>query len=78
MRAGAVPSLALVVVEVSEYAPPVSDVSRARIKVFLVHESPDLSIIHHTLNMSCSSSPTSSSPVLISLSSSITLALLFG
>ena len=42
MRAGAVPSLALVVVEVSDYAPPVADVSRARIKVF---------------NTSCSSSP---------------------
>ena len=38
MRAGAVPSLVLVVVEVSDYALPVSDMSRAQIKVFVVHD----------------------------------------
>ena len=35
---GAVPSLALVVVEVSDYAPLVADVSGARIKVCVVHD----------------------------------------
>jgi hypothetical protein len=69
MRAGAVPSLALVVVEVSDCTPLVADVSRARIKVCLVHDTRPL----HALNTSCSSSPT-----LITPSSHIALALLFG
>ena len=38
MRAGAVPSLNLVVVEVSDYAPLVTNVSRAQIKVCVVHD----------------------------------------
>ena len=56
MRAGAVPLLTLIVVEVSDYAPLVADVSRARIKVCVVHD-PDLSIILHVLNTLCSLSP---------------------
>lgn len=39
MRAGAVPSLALVVMEVSDCTPLVADVSRARIKVCVVHDT---------------------------------------
>ena len=71
MRAGAVPSLALVVVAVSDYASLVADVSRARTKVCVV-DDPDLSIILHALNTSYSSSP-----ALITPSLSIALALLF-
>ena len=39
MRASAVPSLVLVAVEVSDYAPLVAGVSRARIKVCVIHDS---------------------------------------
>jgi len=56
MRAGAVPLLALVVVEVSDYVPLVADVSRARIKVCVVHDPRPLNNsvffitrTHHTL-----------------------------
>jgi len=38
MRAGAVPSLALVVMEVSEYAPLVTNVSQAQIKVCVAYD----------------------------------------
>ena len=62
MRASAVPSLVLVAVEVSDYAPLVAGVSRARIKVCVIHDSRPLNNsprpqhvvffiahIHHTL-----------------------------
>jgi hypothetical protein len=50
MRADAVPSLALVVAGVGDYASPIADVPLAWIKVCVVH---DLSIILHTLNTPC-------------------------
>jgi len=72
MRAGAVPSLTLVVLEVSDYALLVADMSRDRIKVYVPVHDPDLSIVLHVLSKSYSSSP------VITLSSSIALAPLFG
>ena len=44
MRAGAVPSLTLVILEVSDYGLLVADMSRDRIKVCVPVHDPDLSI----------------------------------